>query len=489
MRADDNNLDMLRQTAARVLVGILWVHVPAAILIGLLLGTEWLLPAIITCAFAATATVVWLRAHDSLWCHLAVTIGLVADVSVFTSQLSGHAWQIDAHMYFFAVMACLVAFCDFRIILAGAIAVAAHHLFLNLVLPSAVFPGGANIGRVFFHAGILVIEAVVLAWVAMKLQGLFAVERQRSAELYAAQEAELQANAERGSAEARAAGERQVELQNLANSFEQAVGQVIERVISISTELEASANSLNSSALRSKSVTQVVAIASERTSGSVQSVATASEQMASSVAEISRQVQESVRIASGAAVRAESTNSRIDHLAQAAKRIGDVVELINVIAGQTNLLALNATIEAARAGDAGKGFAVVASEVKALAEQTAKATSEISQQVANIQSATNDSVDEIQDIVTVIRQMHEIATAIASAIEQQGIATHEIARSVQLAASETEEVRGQMVGLQNDVAETDGAASEVLSTAATLSRNSENLKSSVSRFLEQIRAA
>lgn len=364
-----------------------------------------------------------------------------------------------------------------------------YHLLLNFVLPAAVFPDGADIGRVLFHAAILVVEALVLAWVALKLERLFFAEGERAAEARAAQDAELRANQERSDAEIRAADDRREELRNLANSFEEAVGQVIERVISVSADLEGSASSLNASALRTKSVTQVVATASDRTSNNVQSVATASEEMASSVAEISRQVQDSVRIASGAAVQAESTNARIDHLAQAAKRIGDVVELINVIAGQTNLLALNATIEAARAGDAGKGFAVVASEVKALADQTAKATSEISQQVANIQSATNDSVAEIQDIVSVIRQMHEIATAIASAVEEQGIATNEIARSVQMAASETEEVRSQMVSLQNDVAETDGAASEVLSTAEALSRDNENLRNNVSRFLQQIRAA
>src|SRR5256714_10091958 len=177
-----------------------------------------------------------------------------------------------------------------------------------------------------------------------------------------------------------------------ADSFEAAVGEIVERVSPASTELEASAGTLTKTAERSQELTTMVAAASEEASTNVQSVASATEEMASSVNEISRQVQTSSHIANEAVTQARKTNDRVSELAQAASRIGDVVELINTIAGQTNLLALHATIEAARAGEAGRGFAVVASEVKALAEQTAKATGEIGAQVAGIQSATQESV-------------------------------------------------------------------------------------------------
>ena len=204
---------------------------------------------------------------------------------------------------------------------------------------------------------------------------------------------------------------RKSEMHKLADQFERAVGEIVETVSSASTELEASASTLTNTSGRTQELTTMVAAASEEASTNVQSVASASEELSSSVNEISRQVQESARMASGAVDQARTTTERVSELSKAASRIGDVVELINTIAGQTNLLALNATIEAARAGEAGRGFAVVASEVKALAEQTAKATGEIGQQVSGIQAATQDSVSAIKDISGTIERLSEISSA------------------------------------------------------------------------------
>ena len=205
-----------------------------------------------------------------------------------------------------------------------------------------------------------------------------------------------------------------------------------------------------------------VASASEEASTNVQSVASASEELTSSVSEISRQVQESSRVANEAVDQAQKTNDRVGELSKAAARIGDVVELINTIAGQTNLLALNATIEAARAGEAGRGFAVVASEVKALAEQTAKATGEISQQISGIQSATQDSVGAIKEIGDTIGRMSEISSTIAAAVEEQGAATQEISRNIQHAALGTSEVSSNIANVQRGASETGSASSQVL---------------------------
>src|SRR5262249_27252409 len=180
--------------------------------------------------------------------------------------------------------------------------------------------------------------------------------------------------------------------------FESMIGEIVNTVSSASSQLESSADSLSATAQRSKELATAVSAASEEASANVQSVASSTEEMASSITEISRQVQESARIAGEAVGQARATTGRVSELSKAATRIGDVVELINTIAGQTNLLALNATIEAARAGDAGRGFAVVASEVKALAEQTAKATGEIGQQITGIQAATHESVNAIKEI-------------------------------------------------------------------------------------------
>jgi len=286
-----------------------------------------------------------------------------------------------------------------------------------------------------------------------------------------------------------AAQQRKADMIKLADAFEGAVGEIVETVSSASTELEASAGVLTKTAERAQEVTTTVAAASEEASTNVQSVASATEELSSSVNEISRQVQESARIASEAVDQARATNDRVSELSKAASRIGDVVELINTIAGQTNLLALNATIEAARAGEAGRGFAVVASEVKALAEQTAKATGEIGQQISGIQAATQDSVTAIKEISGTIEKLSEIASTIASAVEEQGAATQEISRNVQQAAEGTGQVSANIVDVQRGAGETGSASSQVLSAAQSLSRDSNRLKLEVGKFLDSVRAA
>jgi len=283
--------------------------------------------------------------------------------------------------------------------------------------------------------------------------------------------------------------QRKADMIKLADNFESAVGEIIETVSSASTELEASANTLTSTAERAEKLTTMVAAASEEASTNVQSVASATEEMSSSVNEISRQVQESARMANEAVDQARKTNDRVGELSKAAARIGDVVELINTIAGQTNLLALNATIEAARAGEAGRGFAVVASEVKALAEQTAKATGEIGQQISGIQAATQESVNAIKEISGTIEKLSEISSTIAAAVEEQGAATQEISRNVQQAAQGTQQVSANITDVQHGASETGSASSQVLSAAQSLSSDSNRLKLEVGKFLNTVRAA
>jgi methyl-accepting chemotaxis protein len=286
-----------------------------------------------------------------------------------------------------------------------------------------------------------------------------------------------------------AAAERKTLLAKLAGDFEAVVGNIVGAVSSASGELTSTATTLTKTAETTQQLSTTVVSASEQASTNVQSVASATEEMGSSISEIGRQVQESSEIAKQAVHQAQKTDERILKLSEAANRIGDVTQLITSIAEQTNLLALNATIEAARAGNAGKGFAVVAQEVKALASQTAKATSEISTQIAEMQAATQDSVTAIKEIGGTIGRISEIATTIAAAVEQQGAATHEITRNIQQAASGTAQVAGNISKVSDGAARTGTASSDVLSAAKSLADQSGRLRTEVGKFLSTIRAA
>jgi methyl-accepting chemotaxis protein len=286
-----------------------------------------------------------------------------------------------------------------------------------------------------------------------------------------------------------AAAGRRAELIRFADEFEAAVGSIVANVSASAVQLEASAGTLTRTAETTQSLSGQVAGASEQASSDMQSVAAATEQLSASVDEIGRQVQESNRIAEAAVLQAQQTDGRIGKLSRAAQEIGDVVKLITAIAEQTNLLALNATIEAARAGDAGRGFAVVASEVKSLASQTAKATDEISTHIAGMQGATQESVAAIKEIGGTIGKISNIASTIASAVEEQSSATQEIARSVQNVAEGTGEAAVNIMEVNRGAAETGSASANVLESARSLSAESSRLRDELNRFMANIRAA
>jgi methyl-accepting chemotaxis protein len=287
----------------------------------------------------------------------------------------------------------------------------------------------------------------------------------------------------------RAAAERRAAMENLANDFERSVNGIVRSVSTAAAGMQSTAQSMTATASDASARAATVGAASESASNNVGTVAAAAEELSSSVAEISRQVTRSSEIASKAVGDAERTNATVQALSTGAEKIGEVVKLIHSIAAQTNLLALNATIEAARAGESGRGFAVVASEVKALANQTAKATEEISAQVSAMQASTSDAVLSIGGITETIAQMSEITVSISAAIDQQGDATREIARNIQSVATGSSEISAHIGGVTTAAAATGSAASDVLSNARELDNQSGMLRSAVDGFLAKVRAA
>lgn len=282
---------------------------------------------------------------------------------------------------------------------------------------------------------------------------------------------------------------KRADMNRLAKSFEDSVKSIVDEVSSAIGNMQSDAQKMSARANDASTQASTVVSASEETTNNVQTVASASEQLTEAIQEISKQVADSSRITSEAVQQVETTNSEVEGLSEAARKIGDVIDLISDIAEQTNLLALNATIEAARAGDAGKGFAVVASEVKNLATQTAKATEEISAQISSMQGATETAVNAIKQIGSTISKVDEIASSISAAVEEQGAATHEISRNVNEAATSTQSVSSNINQVHAASTETGQSAQSIEAATTELTRLSDGLRGEVDSFLGGIRAA
>ncbi len=486
---DDHGLGGLREGVTRGLLTLLWVHVPLDFLVARMLGSDWQPWVLGSAGLAAAATLSWWIAGSVLATRLTVAMALVGTISLLVWQFAGNPWQPDLHMYYFAGLAVLATYCDWQVLVLAASAIAMHHLGLNFVLPAAIYPGGADLGRAVLHAIIVALETASLVWLAVRLVTLFERAAAKTAEAEAAHAAEHLASEERIELELRTSAAKREAALLLAASFEAAVEGLVRGVATDMGRMQGTAETLAGMASQAAGRTSAIASSCEAAASGVQTIAAATEELALTVHDVTDQVRRAAAVAEGAVREASATDAMVRDLAVAAGRIGEVVRLIGDVAGRTNLLALNATIEAARAGEAGRGFAVVAGEVKVLAAQTARATQEIQVQIAAIQTETGRAVDAIAAITGTVGELGGITVAVAAAVEQQGAAAREIARNAQCAAAGTEGVSVNLGGLSRVTDDTGSAAGEALAAASGLSAQVTALSAEVQRFVQGLRDA
>ena len=483
-----SSLLQLRISVGRFFILVLWLHLPLLALIGALNGTFSVATLCIGVFAAGIATIAWASDEQGETARFVTTIAVVTIVSLMVWLIRGPL-QEDMHMYYFGALCALAAYCDWRVIVVAGLTTVLHHLALNFIMPLAVFRDGADFLRVLFHGAMVAAAAIVLVLMTRHWTRLF-VENDQALDVMAATgRRENELSAERLRMQDQTQAERRRLMLEMAERFETTVKSVVDKVAQATVTMQDTSARLTDAAGSNRVQSEGAVGVLRETTESVHTVAAAVEHLASSAEEIGRQVSQSAMMSSKAVGEAARTDATVRGLADAAHRIGEVVQLINDIASQTNLLALNATIEAARAGDAGKGFAVVASEVKSLANQTAKATDDIGAQITQIQAATREAVEAIRGIGGTIGEISQISTSIASAVQEQGRATHEITRNIHQAASGATAASRSAEAVSETAATTGKSVDEMRAGTGRLADLTDVLRTEVSRFLQQVRAA
>jgi len=479
----------IRRTASTALMAFVWAQIGVAVLLGAVTGQPILMPAAMIAVLAAVNTAAWWVGRGNAQNRFTTAVAISLSVAVLVYQMTGHPWQLDLHMYFFAALAILVVQADSRALLLGAAVVAVHHLVLNFLLPFAIFPDGSDLTRVVLHAVVVVLETGALLWLTERLISGF-----KTAENSIAKANDALAQVESLTAEREAEAERQrdarrAQMLQVADDLEGDVKGVVEGVSTAAAQAHSVAEQVKSATESATGRCEAVSHASAESASNVQVVAAATEELGASIAQIASRIGDSSKAARDAVGETDKAVAAAQQLDHETDKIGQVISLIEDIASQTNLLALNATIEAARAGEAGKGFAVVASEVKQLASQTARATEEITQTIETMRESAGSVTGAIDAIRTRIQSIDAESAAVTEAIEEQTLATSEIGQNTDAAAQSVGAVDANIGQVLDQTRTSSESASEIARIIDEMNTRTGALQGRLDAVLERLRAA